>query len=157
MTSKNGSKKTSTSTILLPQPERLSVGQTESGLVKIEIKLRKHFLCVVEADGFTRYKMSSLVTETLKELPEAKTQEEQIRNNMITEVWVPLRACTSGDVPSLNEFFFLPKVDLVFWVATAKELGHTFEWLDGLEKIYASTLENMETEKTAEKKSETIP
>lgn len=158
MTSKsNGSKTSSTSTTAIPQPKRLSVGQTDEGLVTVEIGLRRFRVTVVEADGFTRFKLSSLVTELLKELGESTEYEDMVRRNMITEVWAPLKVCSSGEVPTYEQFLGLPKGDLAFWVETAKELGHEFAWLDGLNKIYDTQIVRQEQELAETKKKEKIP
>jgi len=155
MTSKNNGKKPENVTI--PQPYRVSVGETADGLVEIEIQLRKYRLSVVEANGFTRFKMNSLVSELLKEFPEANTYESQVQRNLLTEVWVPLSVCSHGEVPTKEQFFGLPAGDIAFWVNTAKELGHEFLWYDGLNEIYRSTVEQVEADKEDLKKKNRQP
>ena len=140
----------------IPQPKRLGVGQTPDGLVEIEIQLRKFHLWVSETNVFTRFNLSSLVTETMKEIGETKEYVDQVRRNMLTEVWAPLSVCSRGEVPTKEQFLSLPTVDLAFWVETAKELGHSFEWLDGLNKIYASAAEQAEAEKEDVKKKNRV-
>ena len=140
----------------IPQPKRLGVGQTPDGLVEIEIQLRKFHLWVSETNVFTRFNLSSLVTETMKEIGETKEYVDQVRRNMLTEVWAPLSVCSRGEVPTKEQFLSLPTVDLAFWVETAKELRHTFEWLDGLNKIYASAVEQAEAEKEDVKKKSRV-
>jgi len=157
MTSKNNGSNASTSTTVIPQPKRLSVGQTDDGLITVKIQLRKYTVTVVEADGFTRFKLSSLVTELLKELGDSTEYENLVRKNMITEVWAPLKVCSSGDVPTYEQFLGMPKGDISFWVETAKELGHEFAWLDGLNKIYDTQIVRQEAELAENKKKETIP
>jgi len=151
MTGKNGKTETT-----IPQPKRLGVGQTLDGLIEIEIELRKFHLWVSETNVFTRFNLSSLVTELLKELGEVDGYESQVRRNMLTEVWAPLSVCSRGDVPTKEQFLSLPTVDMAFWVETAKELGHTFEWLDGLNRIYTSTAEQAEAEKEDIKKKSRV-
>jgi len=158
MTSKNNGSKTSTSTTAIPQPRRLSVGETAEGLVTVEIQLRKYRLTVVEADGFSRFKLSSYVTELMKELGEfPKGYEAQVRWNMTTEVWAPLTVCSSGEVPNREQFLALPRADLAFWIETAKELGHEFSWLDGLNKLYESQMDQEEREQAETKKKAPTP
>jgi len=164
MTSKNGNKNTapeagatSTSTNLIPEPKRLSVGETEAGLVKINIQLRKYKLSVIEADGFTNFKISSLVNELLKDLGEPKEYTEKVRANMLTEVWATLFCCSDGEVPDRDQFFNLPERDLAFWIETAKELGYEFYWLDGLNSFVTSEAERLAQEAEEEKKSATTP
>ena len=156
MTSKNNGSKDSAVTVI-PQPKRLAVGQTDDGLVTVEIQLRKFRLTVKEADGFTQFKLSSLVTEVLKELDSSTEYEDIVRANMITEVWAPLKVCSSGEVPTYNQFLGLPKGDLAFWVETAKELGHEFSWLDGLNKLYETQITRQNQELAETKKKEQIP
>jgi len=143
--------------VTIPQPHRLSVGNTDDGLIEIEIQLRKYKLWVTEANGFTRFKMNSMVSELLKELPEAKTYESQVQRNLLTEVWIPLTVCSCGEVPTKEQFFGLPAGDIAFWVDTAKELGHEFLWYDGLNDIYRSTAEQVEADKDDIKKKSRIP
>lgn len=158
MTSKNNGSKTSTSTTVIPQPKRLSVGETDDGLVTIEIQLRKFKPTVVEADGFFRFKLNSFVTELLKGLGDIPEEYEgKVRRNMITEVWAPLSVCSVGEVPDRDQFLSMPKSDIAFWVETAKELGHEFDWLDGLNRIYQSGVEKAEAEKDDLKKKEPSP
>lgn len=141
---------------VIPQPKRLSVGQTPEGLIEIEIQLRKFHLWVSETNVFTRFYFSSLVTELMKEIGEADGYESQVRRNMLTEVWAPLSVCSRGDVPTKEQFLVLPTVDMAFWVETAKELGHSFEWLDGLNKIYSSAAEQTAAEKDNLKKKSRV-
>jgi hypothetical protein len=138
---------------VLPKPQRLSVGETDTGLVTVEIQLRKFKVTVVEADGFSRFKLSSLVTETLKELGEIpKEYEGMVRRNMITEVWAPLKVCSEGEVPTYEQFLAMPQADIAFWVETAKELGHEFSWLDGLNQLYETQITRREREQADNKK-----
>ena len=163
MTSKNNGSKTSTSTTLVaPAIEVLKgrvvkVGETDSGLITVNIQLRKFNLTVIEADGFFRFKLSSFVTNLLKDLGDSKEYEDVVRRNMITEVWAPLRTCSAGEVPDRDQFLAMPKSDIAFWVETAKELGHEFTWLDGLNRIYQSGVEKAEAEKDDLKKKEPSP
>ncbi len=143
---------TSETTITIPQPKRLGVGQTPDGLIEIEIQLRKFHLWVSETNVFTRFNLSSRVTELMKELGEADGYESQVRRNMLTEVWAPLSVCSRGEVPTKEQFLNLPTADMALWVETAKELGHTFEWLDGLNRIYTSAVEQAQAEKEDVKK-----
>jgi hypothetical protein len=136
----------------IPQPKRLGVGQTQDGLIEIEIQLRKFHLWVSETNVFTRFNLSSRVTETMIEMGEVDGYESQVKRNMLTEVWAPLSVCSRGEVPTKEQFLTLPTVDLAFWVDAAKELGHTFEWLDGLNKIYSSAVEQAQAEKEDVKK-----
>ena len=142
--------------ITIPQPKRLGVGQTPDGLIEIEVQLRKFHLWVSETNVFTRFNLSSLVTELLKEIGESKEYADQVRRNMLTEVWAPLSVCSRGEVPTKEQFLSLPTVDLAFWVKTAKELGHTFEWLDGLNRIYTSAVEQTQAEKEDVKKKSRV-
>jgi hypothetical protein len=137
MTNENGNK------AVLPEPKRGQVGQTDSGLVEIEVFLRKYHLWVFEGNGLHRFRVSSLVTETLKKLDDPQgIYDEIIRQNMITEVWAPLFVSSRGEVPDMEQFLALPAVDLAFWVDTARELGHEFEWLDGLERAVSMSRES---------------
>jgi hypothetical protein len=145
-----------TGTTAIPQPKRLGVGQTPDGLIEIEIQLRKYHLWVSETNVFTRFHLSSLVTELMKEMGEVDGYELQVRRNMLTEVWAPLSVCSRGEVPTKEQFLSLPTVDLAFWVETAKELGHTFEWLDGLNRIYSSAAEQATAEKEDVKKKSRV-
>jgi hypothetical protein len=157
MTSKNNGSETSTSTTVLPQPQRLSVGETDTGLVTVEIQLRKFKMAVVEADGFSRFKLNSLITETLKELGDPpEDYEGKVRVNMITQVWCPLKACSTGEVPTYEQFLAMPKGDIAFWVETAKGLGHEFAWLDSLNRIYDQEVELAETKKKGKRPKESI-
>jgi len=153
----NGTEKASTSTTVIPQPHRLAIGETDTGLVAVEIQLRKFRLTVTEADGFSRFKLSSLVTELLKGFDESEEYEEIVRRNMITEVWAPLKICSDGEVPTPEQFLVMPKSDIAFWVETARELGHEFVWLDGLNKIYDVQISQQERELAATKKKGTRP
>jgi hypothetical protein len=154
MTGKNGNTET---VELIPQPKRMGVGQTPDGLIEIEIQLRKFHVWVSETNVFTRFNLSSLVTELLKEFGETTEYADQVRRNMLTEVWAPLSVCSRGEVPTKEQFLSLPTVDMSFWVKTAKELGHSFEWLDGLNRIYTSAAEQTQAEKEDVKKKEPSP
>jgi len=145
-----------TETIAIPQPKRLGIGQTPDGLIEIEIQLRKYHLWVSETNVFTRFNLSSLVTELMKELGEVDGYESQVRRNMLTEVWAPLSVCSRGEVPTQKQFLTLPTVDMAFWVETAKELGHSFEWLDGLNRIYTGAVEQAQVEKEDLKKKNRV-
>jgi hypothetical protein len=140
----------------IPHPQRLGVGQTPDGLIEIEIQLRKFHLWVSETNVFTRFNLSSRVTELMKEMGEVDGYESQVRRNMLTEVWAPLSVSSRGEVPTKEQFLSLPTVDLAFWVETAKELGHTFEWLDGLNKVYSNAVEQTQAEKEDLKKKSRI-
>jgi len=139
---------------LIPQPNRLGTGQTPEGLIEIHIQLRQFDLWVAEANVFTRFSLVSLVTDLMKGLGEVTEYQDQVRRSMLTEVWAPLSVCSRGNVPTKEQFLVLPTVDMAFWVSTAKELGHSFEWLDGLNRIYTSATEQAEDAKeTVKKKS----
>jgi len=140
------------------QPKRLSVGETSEGLVTVEIQLRKFRVTVIEANGFSRFKLSSMVTELLKELGDIPDDYEgKVRRNMITEVWAPLKVCSDGEVPDYEQFLRMPQSDINFWIETAKELGHEFAWLDGLNQIYETQIVRQERESNEVKKKERIP
>lgn len=151
MTSKNGTTETT-----IPQPKRLGVGQTPDGLIEIEIQLRKFRLWVSEANVFTRFQLNSLATELLKEMADVDGYESQVRRNMLTEVWAPLFVCSRGEVPTREQFLALPPADMTFWVETAKELRHSFEWLDGLNRVYTSAAEQAAAEKDDVKKKSRV-
>jgi len=138
--------------VLFQEPERVKVGQTDSGLIEIEIKLRKFHLWVSEADGFTRFEVSSLVSSIMDESGEPTDYGARVRMNMLTEVWAPLFACSRGDVPTKEQFLSLPESDLSFWVKIAKELGHEFRWLDDLNDFVSSAGSNGKNEKKSGRK-----
>lgn len=137
----------------IPQPERLKVRQNDDGLMEIQIKLRKYKFWVKEANVLTRFTLSSFVSELLQELSESDDYNDQVRRNMLTEVWAPLYACSEGEVPTKEQFLMLSPTDMNFWVRTAKELGHSFEWLDGVETIYNGVSEDT----SASKKKARLP
>lgn len=152
MTNKNKNKNgKEAETLTIPQPKRLGVGQTPDGLIEIEIQLRKFHLWVSERNVFTRFSLSSLVNELIKELGASTEYTDQVRRNMLTEVWAPLSVCSRGEVPTREQFLNLPTVDMSFWVSTAKELGHSFEWLDGLNKIYEKAIDETDEEQVKKK------
>ena len=135
MTGKNGKSEIAA----IPQPKRLGVGQTADGLIEIEIQLRKYRLFVTEATTFIRFKLSAFVTDTLGERA-AGDSEQLYRYMLLAEVWAPLYVCSraadGSEVPGQDQFLNLPTGDMSFWVQTARELGHSFDWLDSLDRIY---------------------
>lgn len=154
MTGTNGN----TATVeLIPQPKRLGVGQTADGLIEIEIQLRKFHLWVSEANAFTRFRLNALITEVANEFGEFEKLNEQERwkYNLLIHIWAPLFVCTRGDeVPAKDQFLSIPSVDQALWIETARELGHVFAWLDGLNRVYEVGLQNLESEEeTVKKKS----
>lgn len=122
--------------IIIPKPEIVGVGSTDDGLVTVTIKLRKFELTVTEANVVSRSELNYFVTELMKDFDDSDGYKDIIRRNMLTEVWAPLSVCSSGNVPDRDQFFHLPEDDLAFWVNTAKKLGHSFAWLDGLNRLY---------------------
>jgi len=186
MTGKNGKSEIAA----IPQPKRLNVGQTDDGLIEIEIQLRKYHLWVTEANSFTRFKLSALLRDELRmdehaefsanisimtdaqifglpeweKVPDPKptkrdgivqavlkvfsdahpeSSEELYQKLLLREVWAPLFVCSRGEVPNRTQFIGIPRIDMTFWITTARELGHSFEWLDGLDKIYTTILDGL--------------
>jgi hypothetical protein len=156
MTNKNGKNLE----VIIPQPKKLGVGQTEDGLVEIEIQLRKYRLFVSETNSFTRFRLRFLAAELIKELGEPENYEQQVQRNLFTEVWLPLSVASRGELPTREQFIKMPVVDQNFWIQTAKELGHEFEWLDALNKIYENRAAGVSEEQTEEeelKKKSRLP
>lgn len=152
---------TSEDEIIIPQPKRLGVKSSPEGLMQVEIQLRKFKLTVSEADGESRFRLGLLTGELLNEFevplnsnngqePPVKTDGQRVTENMLLNVWAPLASCSTGEVPTKEQFMKLPEVDLNFWIETARNLGAQFQWLDRMEALFSGEIEP--TEKEAQKK-----
>ena len=54
----------------------------------------------------------------------------------LERLYVPLAACSFGDVPTAEEFLALPDADIDIWINEARQVNpEYFEWLDAAEKI----------------------
>lgn len=142
--------------VAIPQPKRLSVSETEDGLIQIEIQLRRRRIFVSEMNFFSSFKLGNLLKELYAEfnpvdgtLPKDDTQV--VKENLLLNVWAPLAICSTGDVPTKEEFLQLPEADIQFWVETARELGVKFPWLDDLEAVIDQVRE--EAKKKARKRT----
>ena len=137
------------------EPERLSVDASPDGLIEITIQLRKRKLVVHEATYLDGIQRGVLVGEVMKTLEDAKSgSPEAVKNNLITNLWAPLKACSTGRVPSKEEFLKMPEDDIAFWIETARELNPTwFVWLDAVENMTTEALKET-TKKKEEKPTE---
>jgi hypothetical protein len=126
--------------VVIPKPQRLSVSETEYGLVQVTIQLRKRVITVTESNYFSSFRQGNLFTVLDKEFNDndgedsSKTTEQIVQENLLFNVWVPLVSCSAGDVPTKDEFLWMSEIDIQFWVETARELGIKFPWLDALEQ-----------------------
>ena len=129
--------------VVIPKPQRLSVSETSDGLVQVTIQLRKRKIVVSETNYFSSFRQGNLLNELDKEFnviadngkePKPKDDQQIVQENLLLNVWAPLASCSSGDVPTKEEFLRMPEVDIQFWVETAKELGIKFPWLEVLEQ-----------------------
>lgn len=129
--------------VVIPKPQRLSVSETDDGLVQVTIQLRKRKIVVTETNYFSSFRQGDLITQLDKEFnviadngkePKPKPDQQIVQENLLLNVWAPLASCSTGDVPTKDEFLRMPELDIQFWVETAKELGVKFPWLDALEQ-----------------------
>ena len=69
----------------------------------------------------------------------------------LEKLYVPLAACSFGDVPTADEFLALPDADIDIWINDARQINpQYFEWLDAAQKSVEKL--NEETLKKKEKK-----
>ena len=131
--------------VVVPQPKRLSVSSNEEGLIQIELQLRQRKVTVVEADYSATYQKGVIVGDILDDFepdleegqdPPELNDMERVRQNLLLNVYAPLAACSTGDVPDKDAFLKMSEVDIDFWVSEAKQVNPTwFTWLDELQGI----------------------
>jgi hypothetical protein len=61
----------------------------------------------------------------------------------LEKLYVPLAACSFGDVPTADEFLALPDADIDIWINEARQINpQYFEWLDAAQKVIAELNED---------------
>lgn len=144
------------SDVKVTHPKRLSVDQTEEGLIEIHVQIKHRKIVICEADFHANHKRGLLLADLYDEFDgldkdqnkgqdkgQDKGQSESaFAENILVNVWAPLYACSRGDVPERDQFLKMSEVDIDFWVDIARELNPSwFLWLDAVLKTAKETVE----------------
>jgi len=136
----------------IPRPKRLSTQRNIDGLIEIKIKLRNRTMTVREAnylDGFKRGKLIGEARTSNEKSDSVLEPEESLAINLLMNIWAPLAACSSGDVPTKEEFLRLSEGDINFWVETAQELNPDwFSWLTKIDEVVEDESKKKEKNKS---------
>jgi len=115
----------------IPQPPAvLADGFNREGLQFVRFKLRNRTITVTEPtyeSGFLRGKY----------IGEAMSEDfgDPMIQALVTNILCPLRACSTGDMPTLDEMRKMAEADIEFWIAQARKVAPKwFAWLDEVEK-----------------------
>lgn len=61
-------------------------------------------------------------------------QESDLKSSVLVNVYSGVAACSSGDVPSADEFLLMREADVEAWIDAAKKLNpRWFAWMDDVE------------------------
>jgi len=105
--------------------EIVDIRLSPEGLREVELILGKRKIVVSEADALSEYRFyqgTNLLIE--KPLP------DEFVNTVAINIYPPLYACSSGDMPSPEEFIKLGKFTQKLWIQTARKLN-PHEKIDG--------------------------
>lgn len=108
-----------------------------NGLLSETIKLSGRAITVSEATYMMGMKRGTLIAEAdVFEPDDDDAKDVALSINVLKSVYAPLAACSSGDVPTPNEFFKMREADIEEWTRVARKLNsHWFKWLDEVEKM----------------------
>lgn len=102
------------------------IGLSPEGLREVVLQLGKRTITVSEADSMADYRLSQAVSEiSEKPLP------ERLAQGILLNLYPPLFACSTGDVPEPDQFFKMGKAAQELWIKTARKLN-PHEDIDGV-------------------------
>jgi len=117
-------------------PKVMEVRLSAEGLAEAVLQLGPRNIVVSEADGFADYRLSTAVDELIK-----NPQPDLLIHNITLGLYPSLIACSSGDIPTPDEFMRMGKDAQRLWIETARELN-PHEKINGVS--WWSFLESME-------------
>lgn len=122
--------------------------QNEDGLVKNEHVFGSRHVTVSEASGL----MGVMRGKYILELQEITDRDPYVQR-YLEEIYAPLKACSTGDIPnSPEDFLSMKEEDIENWISSARALNpHWFVWLEAAEKIILEAM----TDEQKKKKSKT--
>jgi hypothetical protein len=101
-------------------------------------------LLIMESCGLLSFRFGAINADL-------RLREKDGMTQALEKVYVPLAACSFGDVPTADEFLAMPSSDISVWTSEAREINPSFfEWLNAAEKIVEKL--NEEDLKKKEKK-----
>lgn len=99
-------------------PKVVEVRLSTEGLAEIVLQLGPRKIIVSEADGFADFRLGKAVDELLENpLP------DEVIQNITLGLYPPLLACSSGDIPTPEEFMWMGKDAQRLWIEKARELN----------------------------------
>lgn len=121
-----------------------------NGLKVKKLELGGHLVIVSEATYMMGIQRGLLLSEFLE-----KPREPQIVQNVLLNVYVGLAACSSGDVPSPDEFLDLRETEAEAWIAAARELNP--EWFSYLDLAEQAATESVKKKRRRTKNLSSPP
>lgn len=101
-------------------------------------------ILIMESCGLLSFRFGSLNSQI-------RLRDADEMSNALEKLYVPLAACSFGDVPTADEFMALPPQDIAIWTQEARVINpEYFEWLSAAEKVVEAL--NEESLKKKEKK-----
>jgi hypothetical protein len=128
-----------------PADKKALLEKLESfGLQYKALSLTKREIVVHESNGHTAAHLNELFSRYIAD----ETLTPQKKNGLLT-VYAPLAACSAGDVPNEDDFYWMKDADVETWVREARALNpHLFARLSEQEQL----LSEMSEEELAKKK-----
>lgn len=119
-----------------------------NGLITKAINLSGRHIVVSEATYLMGIQRGTIIGDIL----ESTDDGDHIVQNVLTSIYAPLAACSSGDVPTKEEFLSMREADIEEWLSVGRKLNsHWFSWMDELEKSLTEQEKKAELQKKAEK------
>lgn len=107
-----------------------------TGLLTEHLELSGRQITVSEATYLMGIKRGLLIDDILGEQSQVNGNGNgHVEQNVLTSIYAPLAACSSGDIPSKDEFLAMREVEIEEWLRVARKLNpHWFRWMDEVEK-----------------------
>lgn len=132
-------------------PEIIDIRLSPAGLREVVLKIGPRTIVVSEADSMVDYRISKMVTQIVE-----NPNPDKLIQGILTNLYPPLYACSSGDVPTPDEFLGMSKAGQELWIETARRLNPHEEiagvsWWGFIDEIY-NEVAKITTEEDIEKK-----
>lgn len=129
----------------------MSKSNGNSGLLSKELDLNGRRIIVSESTNFSMLKRGQLQAEL-----SADPHENLYAQTFLLNVYAPLVACSSGDIPTRDEFLQMREQDTETWVQEARKLNPlAFPWLDAAEKLVEELTEEEKVKKKRKRRTST--
>lgn len=126
---------------------------TAHGLIHEVLDLSGREIVIFESTGHSSRKIGAMIVD----IETDATLDESAKNALAT-LYVPLMACSEGDVPeNYDSFFWMKNEDIELWTSRMRAMNpKIFALLDEQEKMLTHFLHSISEEEREEKKKTPI-